>query len=447
MIDRFLKNIAPVWLAILRRPQLQFALVLLLVFPLLFAFILQQFLSVANTQIEFSLKQSIVHDHDIIETLLVNEFKSEQITKLLSTKLVSDDSTRIYKIVRQEGDKLVVVSSSKVEEIGTYISDNSWYQSAIAHSGNSVIYPFLRNSERVWLNYRAVLVGDKQWYIHSEISLAGIDKQLQRQVNRALFALLVIFSFLVLFVWWIWRQHDYRQAWQKTEDKLQEQFGFTNMMVHELRAPLTAIQGYTSMVAEAGGITDEQKQFIEKISFSTTRMIRLVNDFLEVARIQAGTLSVKFEEADIRKTVSLVVEEMKTMAETKKLQLNCTVPEGPVILATDIARLHQIVTNLLSNAIKYTKEGSISVVLKSNHDGAEIRIQDSGHGISAKDQSQLFQPFKRVGNADAGVEVGSGLGMWITKQLVSLLHGEVSIESIQNVGTHAIINLHYEKKK
>jgi signal transduction histidine kinase len=245
----------------------------------------------------------------------------------------------------------------------------------------------------------------------------------------------------------VWRQHDYHLAWQKTEGKLQEQFSFTNMMVHELRAPLTAIRGYTSMVTEAGGITSEQQQYLERVSSSTARMIRLVNDFLEVARIQAGTLAVKLEKVDIRPTVSLVAEEMQTMAKTKNLQLICTVPEEPVILNTDVSRLHQVVTNLLSNAIKYTQEGGINVILQAKPDGAEIRIQDTGHGISAKDQSQLFQPFKRVGSADAGVEVGSGLGMWITKQLVALLHGDVSIESIQNVGTHAVIQLYKEKKK
>lgn len=446
MITNIIKNMVRAWLIILKRPQLQFTLVLLLVFPLLFAFILQQFLSVANTQIEFSLKQSIVHDHDTIEALLLNNIELEQIIKLLLTYSTSTGTASTFQLVRQEGDKLMVVASTRVYESGTNIRDVSWYQSAIAHSGNSVIYPFLRNGERVWLSYRAVLIGDKQWYIHSEDSLGNVDSQLQRQVNRALWALVIIFFFLGFFIWWVWRQHDYHFAWQKSEDKLQEQFSFTNMMVHELRAPLTAIRGYTSMVTEAGGITSEQQQYLERVSSSTARMIRLVNDFLEVARIQAGTLSVKFEPVDIRKTVSLVVEEMQAMAKTKNLQLTCSVPEEVVILSTDVARLHQIVTNLLNNAIKYTVEGSISVVVQTKPGGAEIRIQDTGHGISAKDQSQLFQPFKRVGDADAGAEVGSGLGMWITKQLVSLLNGEVSIESIQNVGTHAVIQLHSEKK-
>jgi signal transduction histidine kinase len=447
MLYKVLKNFVNVWLVILKRPQLQFALVLLLVFPLLFAFILQQFLSVANTQIEYTLKQLIVQNHDTIEALLVNDFELEQISKLLSSYSTSSDNIRTFQVARQDGDDLVIVASSKVGEAGTNVRDASWYQSAIAHAGNSVIYPFLRNNERVWLSYRAVLVGEKQWYIHSEINLAKVDNQLQRQVNRSLWALVIIFSFLGLFVWWVWRQNDYHLAWQKSEGKLQEQFGFTNMMVHELRAPLTAIRGYTSMVSEAGGITTEQLQYLERVSSSTSRMIRLVNDFLEVARIQAGTLAVKLEKVDIRATVNTVVEEMQTMAKVKNLQLTCTVPTEPVIWKTDVARLHQIITNLLSNAIKYTPEGNISVVLQAKSDGVEIRIQDSGHGISAKDQSQLFQPFKRVGNADAGAEVGSGLGMWITKQLVGLLNGDVSIESIQNVGTHAIIQLYKEKKK
>ncbi len=446
MFGTIYKSLVRVWQIVSHRSQLQLVLALLIVFPLLFTFMAQQFLSVATNQIDFGLKQTISHDHDTIAALLTSELKPEQMNQLLTMFITEDSLVRTFQVARDEGLGIKVMAASSPGVAGSIVSDDSWYKSAIAHSGSSVIYPFLRNGERVWLAYRAVNVDGVQWYIHSETNLAAIDAQLQHQTNRAYLTLAFIFLFLGIIIWWLWRQYDYKEAWEKSENKLQEQFGFTNMMVHELRAPLTAIRGYASLIAESNTLPPEQEQHLERISTSTVRLVRLVNDFLEVARIQAGTLTVSLKEGDIRETIKTVVEEMTLAAEAKQLKLNCTMPMSPVIIATDIARLHQIVTNLLSNAIKYTNQGSINVVVNQNPREVEIRIQDSGDGISAKDQTQLFQPFKRVGKADEGREVGSGLGMWITKKLVVLLGGEVTIESIEKVGTHAVVHLYYQQK-
>lgn len=447
MLNNIFNSLVRAWRLVLSRPQLQLVLVLLVIFPLLFTFILQQFLSVATNQVEYTLKQTISHDHDALTAFLNTNPTTEQIINIIRSYGREGGLINSLQVARDEGVNVVVVADISLVAVGTTVVDDSFYKSAIAHGDSSVIYPYLRNGERIWRAYRAININGVQWYVHSEISLAGIDAKLEQQAAQADMGLLLVFVFLGLLTWWFWRQYDYKEAWLASEEKLQQQFGFTNMMVHELRAPLTAIRGYASLITEAQSLPADQQPFIDNISSSANRLVRLVNDFLEVSRIQAGTLSVSLVEVDIRDTIVGVVQEMTASAEEKRLKITSTLPSGQVVIATDTARLHQIVTNLLSNAIKYTKEGGISVVLNQTPLGVEIRIQDSGHGIKAKDQAQLFQPFKRVGNADAGGEVGSGLGMWITKQLVALLGGEVSIESIENVGTHAVVRLYNKRKK
>lgn len=107
----------------------------------------------------------------------------------------------------------------------------------------------------------------------------------------------------------------------------------------------------------------------------------------------------------------------------------------------DGKRLHQAFTNLVSNSIKYTKEGKIEITLEDKNKVYEIRIKDTGMGIAAKDQKNLFAPFYRVENDDVSQITGTGLGMWITRQLLELMGAKIEVESIKGVGTHIVVTI------
>lgn len=133
---------------------------------------------------------------------------------------------------------------------------------------------------------------------------------------------------------------------------------------------------------------------------------------------------------------------MKPLADIKNLSLKSHLPIETVLSWTDEKRLEQVLTNIINNAIKYTDKGEVSVTLESSRVFTVITIADTGGGISAEDQKKLFTPFVRVGSEDQNKKiVGSGLGMWITKQLIAQLNAEISLESIKGVGTHVIIKL------
>jgi signal transduction histidine kinase len=165
----------------------------------------------------------------------------------------------------------------------------------------------------------------------------------------------------------------------------------------------------------------------------------LVSDFLEVARLQSGKLKIEKTQVDLREVLSLVTEELQLTAKEKGLTLVYESPVQPVLMQTDRARMIQVITNMVSNSVKYTPSGAVELECQKEAGKIRINIKDTGTGISAEDQKKLFAPFTRVGDVDHTSIAGTGLGMWITKQLVDLLDGEIGVESIQGIGTHIVI--------
>jgi signal transduction histidine kinase len=148
---------------------------------------------------------------------------------------------------------------------------------------------------------------------------------------------------------------------------------------------------------------------------------------------------VEREQFDVRTTISGVIESLSAMATEKRLSLTFESPPTAVMVTSDSKRLTQIMHNLVNNAVKYTAQGSVTVTLQDAPRQYTIIIKDTGMGITADDQKKLFTAFSRVGGVEDTTITGTGLGMWITRQLVELLEGSVSVESIKAVGTHVVI--------
>jgi two-component system, NarL family, sensor histidine kinase EvgS len=144
---------------------------------------------------------------------------------------------------------------------------------------------------------------------------------------------------------------------------------------------------------------------------------------------------------DIRTVIQAVVDANNLTATQKGLTLTFTKPESEIIHPLDEKRFFQIIQNLVTNAVKYTQKGGVDVTLEQTHFEISIRIKDTGMGISAEDQQKLFQPFARVGGVEKTNITGTGLGMWITRQMIALMNGSITVESIKGVGTHVVVTL------
>ncbi len=214
---------------------------------------------------------------------------------------------------------------------------------------------------------------------------------------------------------------------------------FLSMASHQLRTPQTAIKGYLSMVLEGsyGNVPEKVKAVLEKTRYSNERLIDLVNDLLNVSRIESGTLSMDFEKVSLEQIVSFVVDEMRIKADEKKVYLKLEKPATALPKITiDPGKIRQVVLNLIDNALKYTSKGGVTVKIKLKEAAALhpqgsvlVEVKDTGEGLSKEELGNIFESFTR-GRAGAKLWIaGLGLGLYIAKKFTELHGGRVWAES------------------
>jgi PAS domain S-box-containing protein len=213
---------------------------------------------------------------------------------------------------------------------------------------------------------------------------------------------------------------------------------FLANMSHELRTPLNAILGFSNLLRQDTSLTTTQSKNLSIINRSGAHLLTLINDILEMAKIESGRLQLDNAPFDLGLMVRDVTDMMNIRANEKGLQLLIDQSSAfPRYINGDEARLRQILINLTGNAVKFTQEGGVTIRLgsrKNSHSHLLIEIEDSGMGISPEDQQRLFQPFVQLGK-QAGDNKGTGLGLAITKQMVELMGGSISLQSTLGKGS------------
>lgn len=223
-------------------------------------------------------------------------------------------------------------------------------------------------------------------------------------------------------------------------DKIKSEF--ISVAAHQLRTPLSAVKWIMSML-KSNEFTNEAERmdFINKASESTDRMIALVNDLLEVDHLQSGRLQFTFASVDIAKVFEIVISDLKPQIDAKHQVLSLVLATGAPVKG-DSSKLQALLQNLVENAMKYTPEnGSINITTAVKGNFLEISIKDSGIGIPKDQQSQLFTKFFRAKNAMKVDTTGSGLGLFITKQVVERHGGSISFQSAENEGTTFVVQM------
>lgn len=214
-------------------------------------------------------------------------------------------------------------------------------------------------------------------------------------------------------------------------DKLKSEF--LSLASHQLRSPLTAIKGYTSMLLEGtfGKLQEQQREINVRILESSQSLINMIEDFLNVSKIEQGGMQYAFEQTNLSKMVSTLFAEMKISAENKHLEFTLEMEEGSTFMANvDAGKLKQVFMNLIDNSIKYTPSGfvHVSLVRDKNKNTITFAVKDSGVGVSLETKDKLFQKFSRGegGKLNTG---GSGLGLYLAQEITKAHKGEIVIES------------------
>jgi len=440
MISKVLFVLEGGWQQVTANSKLLFIVMVLFVFPLLFVLVLQQIDAVATANIQSAEFKRTDALHTTISSV-IETAPDTNLNQLLRTIVDNSSDITALRVYQATPENTVsIIASADTSELAETTVLSTVLQLGRVEPRQTFAVPLSTGNGRIEQAVRYLELNAAGYYIFSEHSRVQSDSVIEKRKQDSLLVLTLIFGFLIGLAYWISRQAD----WQKKHDRLQatlkERDLFTNMIAHEFRTPLTAIKGYASFLQESETLKPEEIRFVNVIRESAERLVLLVNDFLEIARIQSGKLAIEQKLVDIRKPIQTVITSLTEEANATGLQLVYTPDLRPQILETDENRFVQILTNIVSNSIKYTDTGTVEISCESERSGVTIRVKDTGMGISAEDQQKLFSPFARVGGVEKTATTGTGLGMWITKQLIELLRGDIAVESIKEVGTHVVMH-------
>jgi two-component system sensor histidine kinase BarA len=228
---------------------------------------------------------------------------------------------------------------------------------------------------------------------------------------------------------------------------------FLATMSHELRTPLNSILGFSEVLESVESLNDQQKRYVQNIRKSGSVLLEMINDILDLAKMESGKMDTRLSDFQIEQIVSAQCDMARPLAEKKNIDLNHDVAKELPPLHQDQARVQQILNNLLSNAIKFTPEGGRIVVgVDADDDGSMVmRITDTGVGIADDDQQTIFEKFRQARGGDHGASdamtreySGTGLGLSIVKELCRLLGGEISVESELGKGSTFTVRLPWQ---
>lgn len=287
------------------------------------------------------------------------------------------------------------------------------------------------------------VVDDSYWLRHRQAILQGF---------AAAGALLLL---ALGWIAWQRRQIRQRQQWLQqlqqakdvADDANRAKTTFLATMSHEIRTPMSALIGFLEMAWKRAeeGVADRRS--LEVAATAAQQLLALIGDILDIARIESGRLSLTPERANLRDLVASICRVFEGLARERHLAWRVDLdPRSDREVLIDPTRFKQVLSNLLSNAIKFTREGEVSLTLSvvsglSGHLAINVRIEDTGIGISAADQKRLFSPFVQAGNSQQSASMGSGLGLVISQALCEMMGGRLVLRSVLGQGSQVDISL------
>jgi len=229
-------------------------------------------------------------------------------------------------------------------------------------------------------------------------------------------------------------------SWEKTIDQMKSEF--ISIASHELRTPMTSIKGSVDLILSGctGEVSPEALELLEVAHSACDRMIRLINDILDLSKIEAGQIKLKLAPIDLTEAVEHSLRSLKSLADQDEISLKLEGPQNLPWVAADRDRIEQVITNLVSNAIKFSPaKGEVHVSLSADNGWVSCSVSDQGCGIKEEDLDRIFAKFQQLGPPQRGR--GTGLGLAITHALVTEHKGKIWVESRVGEGSRFVFSL------
>jgi signal transduction histidine kinase len=231
--------------------------------------------------------------------------------------------------------------------------------------------------------------------------------------------------------------HEIEDKGREIEIANRHKSEFLANMSHELRTPLNAILGYTELIVDNiyGDVPDKIQEVLERVEKNGRHLLNLINDVLDLSKIEAGRLTLSLNEYSMQDIIHTVFTSVEAMAAEKNLDLKVKIPGVLKIGKGDQQRIAQVILNLLGNAIKFTEEGKIVVEATVSNESFLVSVSDTGPGLSETDQKKIFEEFRQADASNTRVKGGTGLGLSISKKIVEMHGGRIWVDSSLGKGS------------
>ena len=284
-----------------------------------------------------------------------------------------------------------------------------------------------QTGEALSLEYRCLARDGREVWIHDEVTLVRDENGAPRYWQ----------GFMIDITDRKRSEEDLRAAKEAAEEASRLKSAFLRMATHELRTPLTIVSGYIELLASstASRLTSEEREFFEIAQASTKTLSRLVDDLLDLARIEAGRLDLAIRAVDVGEAIKRVHRMVSVQAAAKGIDSAVMVEPDLPLIAADPDRLIQILLNLVGNAVKFTEQGHVLSTVRRAGAGVEVSVNDTGIGIAPEAQNAIFDEFRQADASTTRRFGGTGLGLAIAKRLVEMQGGTLTVQSAIGVGS------------
>ena len=404
--------------------------------------------------IDTNLQTKAIVIEDIFISFISDIFSETEILQEKIQKITEQNSeiTNLRVMKQRKAGDFEIIASQNPEEIGGTISgislDISWSQN------QSIANLIGDKNERFWEVIEPVYNSETKEKI-GLVSMALSLKQSDALIVESLYRSYLIVVLAIILSLFLIIQHTRLFGYVILSKKLQEvdkmKDNFIRMTTHELQTPITNIRAYSQVLKEEidSMSVEEQKEHFYRIEKSAKNLSELIYDILEVSRIEQGRLDFSSQQIFPSRVISEIIQELRIKADKKNLKLLVDISDEQICIVVNPLRLKQIFANLLGNAIKYTRKGEIKIKIDIDEQKNKcvISIKDTGLGMSAEHRKRLFERFYRIKTRETADISGTGLGLWITKQLCERMKGEIFVESMEGVGSKFTITFPLVKLK
>lgn len=424
--------------------EIIYSVIILLLIPSLLAFNTILLATSVRKDYDKELQSRAELSNSVLAESLSSEIESLDATgvenKIQSISERQIELRNINVITREDSEYQTLASSSDDTEISS--SDKLQYDIVFARK-----WPVAKNiaartdggsPTRAWNVATPVLNDENEvvGIVTSDLLTVDVDERFDATLNRSMWIMLLTAIAVIVLLFNHFRFIGYARLLRKQQELNQTMSDFLSVATHELKAPMSIIKGYISNVTDGdfGKIPTKAKEQLEVAVSQTDRLNELVQDLLNVSRIEQGRISFDIKPINLTEIIQPIVNNYQKMAKEKNITINYAQTE-PIWVAVDVGRAQEIFTNLIDNAVKYSLKGTVDV--RHDVDGRFVHsyVRDTGIGMTAEERDRLFQRFYRVKNENTKGIQGTGLGLWIIKQYIEKMGGSISVDSLVGAGT------------